>query len=117
MLCGVGSLFADAGERRDPEEAKGGGWLPLCDCGVSDGVLELLLAVALSASLFSSILKSVRSTSSSLRRPESLSKASIRPRRFSSPSMYLALKVVGKIHVHRISQPTLWEELASSRRV
>lgn len=45
---------------------------------------------AFSASRFSSAPKSVAPSSSS-RRPDSRSRLSIRPRRFSSPSMYLAL--------------------------
>ena len=51
----------------------------------------LLLPIDRSASLFSSVPRSVLPSSSSEISPESLSRDSMRPRRFSKPSMYLAL--------------------------
>ena len=47
---------------------------------------------ALSAKRFSKVPRSVRPASSSVNRPDIFNNDSMRPRRFSSPSMYFALQ-------------------------
>ena len=98
-LWGDGNLLACCREGLEPEIERG--WLT-DSRGVSDGgVVPLGLSIVLSANLFSSILRSVRSTSSSFNKPESFSKASIRPSRFSKPSMYFALRMISEGYVSR----------------
>jgi len=85
------------------------------DVGLDPGPWEALMESRLSASLFSNVPKSVRPLSSSVSRPrsrecqlchdsynsmwvvsdvpDSLSKLSILPSRFSSPSIYFALPI------------------------
>lgn len=57
----------------------------------SDKLLSLAAAAVLSANLFSRVPRSVAPESSSDSRPESLKRDSMRPNRFSRPSMYFAL--------------------------
>lgn len=63
-------------------------------CDVRDEVVPVCppTAARFSESRFSKVPRSVRPSSSSERSPDSLRRLSMRPRRFSSPSMYLALQ-------------------------
>jgi len=62
---------------------------------LSSDELFSLTAAVLSASLFSRVPRSVAPESSSDSRPDSLKRDSMRPNRFSRPSMYLALLTLG----------------------
>lgn len=89
-----------------------------CGCGVALGTLILgaflaaLRAFVRSASRFSRVPKSVFPLSSSERRPESRRSDSMRPRRFSRPSMYFALR-----QGPRVSRQALLSDTASSHCV
>ena len=98
------SSFSFDGSAGEVTEPRGVGSLSICGvlCGDSRfrgwlpdfedlGVPALLWLYVLSVSLFSSVPKSVLSSSSLPNSPESFSRDSILPRRFSSPSMYFAL--------------------------
>lgn len=102
--AGAGEVAALAGL------AKSAGWagVSLCEgvpssrwcveppsCDAREEVVPVLAPVArFSERRFSSVPRSVLPSSSSERRPDSLNRLSMRPRRFSSPSMYLALTFV-----------------------
>jgi hypothetical protein len=57
-----------------------------------DGVSTFPSSAVLSANLFSNVPRSVAPASSSDRRPDKRKRDSMRPRRFSSPSIYFALQ-------------------------
>lgn len=62
-------------------------------CDVREEPVPVFAPARFSESRFSSVPKSVRPSSSSERSPDSLSRLSMRPRRFSSPSIYFALQL------------------------
>lgn len=65
-------------------------------CDVREELVPVFPPVAarFSESRFSKVPRSVRPSSSSERSPDSLRRLSIRPRRFSSPSIYFALQTI-----------------------
>ena len=75
------------------DSVEGGASVPVLEDPLGDfaGVSGVLFLLVCFASRCSNVPRSVLSPSSSLSRPDSLSNDSIRPRRFSRPSMYFAL--------------------------
>lgn len=90
-------------------------------CCIAPGVVNCFAFLAIfkafvrSASRFSSVPRSVFPLSSSDKRPDNRKRDSMRPRRFSKPSMYLALLNVSEIERDVCTrQHTLWVGSASS---